>query len=245
MDEKKKRHTIKPGDELGNAVFLERKTINAEAVTHGWLCRCKLCGSEFFSYTAQYNVAMDGCPQCRKLVYNERIKQDMIARWSEHIGERHGELVINGIHLERYKEHNIAVAECHCDCGKDTNIPIVRILQGIATTCGHNTDKNLGIGHKMVKEAAVDGTCVLAIMPDRQVNKNSTTGHKGISQMKNGYYRAYINFRRKQYYLGTYKDIDKAIEARKAAEKEIYGSFLDWYARVHPEQWEKIQKSKQ
>lgn len=59
-----------------------------------------------------------------------------------------------------------------------------------------------------------------------------------------GKYRAYINFKRKQYYLGLYEKIEDAVFARKQAEKHVYGEFLDWYASEHPEEWEKINKKK-
>ena len=95
----------------------------------------------------------------------------------------------------------------------------------------------------IAKEASVDGTSVLCIKPDRAVNKNSTTGHKGISQYPDGRYRAYIYFKRKQYHLGIYDTLQQAVEARKIAEEKIYGGFIEWYTEKFPQQWERINKN--
>lgn len=56
---------------------------------------------------------------------------------------------------------------------------------------------------------------------------------------KYGKYRAYVNFKRKQYYLGLYEKIDDALKARKSAEENIYGN-LKWYQDTYPEEWKKI-----
>ena len=60
--------------------------------------------------------------------------------------------------------------------------------------------------------------------------------------MKGGRFRAYITFRRKQYYLGTFDQIEDAVHARKEAEDKIYGDFLDWYRETYPDRWERLSK---
>ena len=55
-------------------------------------------------------------------------------------------------------------------------------------------------------------------------------------------YRSYITFKRKQYSLGCYKKLEEAIEARKKAEENIYGGFLEWYKGTYPKEWEIINK---
>ena len=59
---------------------------------------------------------------------------------------------------------------------------------------------------------------------------NSTTGIKGVHYSKTqGLYVATIGFQGKQYYLISSTDINICINARKDAEKQIYGNFLVWY----------------
>lgn len=55
------------------------------------------------------------------------------------------------------------------------------------------------------------------------LNKNSTTGQKGVSyQKKLGTYRAYITINRKQIHLGSFATIEEAVKARKAAEEKYF-----------------------
>lgn len=90
--------------------------------------------------------------------------------------------------------------------------------------------------------SAKDGTSVIALKR-ANLNKNNTSGFRGVSYIKKlDKYRAYINFKRKQYNLGLYSDIKDAVKARKAAEEHIYGDFLKYYAEAYPENWEKIKK---
>ena len=120
---------------------------------------------------------------------------------------------------------------------------MTRLKNGIIKECRHCGRKNLKKGREITKDASKEGTNVFAIQ-NRALNKNSTTGVNGVTfrQRENKYY-AYINFKRKQYSLGLYENIEDAAAARKKAEERIYGEFLEWYAETYPEQWAKI-KSK-
>ena len=142
--------------------------------------------------------------------------------------------------MEKYGGKKMTV-RCKCHrCGEIFNVPLSRLKAGGAKVCARCARENLDLGHEVSKALSVDGTLISAIDGRRKVNKNSATGHTGVSRSKNGKYRAYINFRRKQYHLGEYEKIEDAVAARKIAEEEIYGDFLSWYQREFPNQWEKI-----
>lgn len=49
------------------------------------------------------------------------------------------------------------------------------------------------------------------------------TGRTGVFKRKNGTYRAYISHCNKRLNLGTYKTLEEAKDARKAAEKKYWG----------------------
>lgn len=51
---------------------------------------------------------------------------------------------------------------------------------------------------------------------------NNTTGYIGVSARRGGY-RSYITFNKKVIYIGDYKKIEDAIEARKNKEIELFG----------------------
>lgn len=58
----------------------------------------------------------------------------------------------------------------------------------------------------------------------------SSTGILGVSyHVRMGKYQARIQFQGKQYYLGTFDNLEDAAAARKAAEAKLYGDFLAWY----------------
>lgn len=59
------------------------------------------------------------------------------------------------------------------------------------------------------------------------LSKNNTTGVNGVSQMKNGKYRAYINVDKKQIYLGVFNTITEAKKARDDASVKYYGEFAN------------------
>lgn len=199
------------------------------------------------------------CPKCGKK--NERIhsqflksplckgclKEEINAQKKEKAHNEFAGKTINGIKIldisGQEKDGAFLVAAVCPICGKNFETRLSRLKSGIGS-CDKCTEKNLAIGHEIMKAAAVDGTSILSIRPDRALNRNSTTGHTGVSLYANGKYRAYINFKRKQYYLGLYDSLEEAVEARKIAEKEIYGNFLDWYAKEYPDQWKKINRPK-
>lgn len=59
------------------------------------------------------------------------------------------------------------------------------------------------------------------------LSKNNTSGFNGVSKMKNGKYRAYINQDYRQIHLGFYDTAEDAKEARDKASIEKYGEFAN------------------
>lgn len=56
---------------------------------------------------------------------------------------------------------------------------------------------------------------------NKNLDKRNKSGHKGI-YVRNGRYMTYIQHEKKLIYLGTYKNIEDAINARKEAEKMYF-----------------------
>ena len=104
--------------------------------------------------------------------------------------------------------------ECQCKCGN-----VCYVSQNNLT---RKTAQNLEVN-------IVQGTNVGNIKRNTAL-PNSTTGIKGVHYSKTqGLYIATIGFQGKQYYLISSTDINICINARKDAEKQIYGNFLEWY----------------
>lgn len=212
MGERKKGVRIEIGRQYGVITVLSV----AQDRPRKYNCRCGKCGN-IFTCSGQevYKNQGTGCAGCRKAYKNSKKTYELNKAYC---GKKYGDLTVTSVRLEWDGNYgyprNKPLALCRCTCGREKEIPLARILQGGARTCGHGTDKNFKIGREMVAKASVAGTNVLCIQPTRQVNRNSTTGIKGVSKLANGKYRAYICFQRKQYHLGTYDDIGEAKEAR-------------------------------
>lgn len=207
-------------------------------------CRCEICGKIFSQSGHDILKYQDmGCPECRKKQRKKQREEE--AR--SHIGEVYGQLEIIGfVGMREMYGKMTPVMKCLCHkCRKKTEIPLVRLRAGQAKGCANCARMNLRKGQEITRRATVGGTMVTAIDGKRQKNKNNTSGHNGVSRYaQTGKWRAYINFKQKQYHLGLYDCVEDAIAAREAAEKELYGNFLEWYAENHPEEWAKLQARK-
>ena len=206
-------------------------------------CRCEICGHIFSQRGQDILKYQDmGCPECRKKQRKKRREEEA----KSYIGEIYGQLeAIGFVGLREMGNKMTPIMKCLChNCMKKTEIPLVRLRAGQAKECAQCARKNLRLGHGDIRGDIIEGTMVAAIDGRRAVNKNNTSGHNGVSHTKTGKWRAYIFFKGKQYHLGTYESINDAIAAREAAEKELYGDFLEWYAENYPEKWEKLQSRK-
>lgn len=209
-----------------------------------WECQCENCGKIF--QMRQYNILQKdnaGCPDCRKKRKSVLMSQKP-KKWgklaAEHIGEFHGYLEIIGISPNRNKNAIVGICKCH-KCGSITNIILSRVLAGVVTQCVECSRKNLDTGRTIAKEVIKEGTNPIQLGNVRALNKNNTSGHKGVCWYKRGNcWRAYIVFKRKQYSLGLYKNIEDAVAAREEAERQIYGNFLEYYKEKYPLEWTRV-----
>lgn len=95
-----------------------------------------------------------------------------------------------------------------------------------------NTDKDVMIDHKdrnklncVATNLRVASYSINAI--NRDLQSNSTTGHKGVSfDKRRNKYRAYIKKDNKQIWLGYYTTLEDAVEARRKGFEKIYGQSI-------------------
>lgn len=231
-----KRFFIETGKSYGMVDVIRR----ADSPYCRWVCRCQKCGKEFFANATEIKKSKNGCGKCRKEKENIKKNEEL----KRYVGEIYGNLKIVDIIgvVKKYGNRGQTFAKCECQiCGSVSELPLSRLKHGGALKCAKCNLKHLDDGREIGMSMCVCGTSIFAIDGRRVTNKNSSTGHTGVSyHRQSGKYRAYIVFRRKQYSLGTYARIEDAVAARKAAEKEIYGNFLTWYADNHPKDWWKL-----
>lgn len=71
----------------------------------------------------------------------------------------------------------------------------------------------------------VDGTMIYGIQKDRKLNKNNSSGVRGVHYDKDRKrWVAQLMFQRKTHLIGRFKTMREAIAARRQAEKEIENS---------------------
>lgn len=224
---------FKVGDMYKGSKILEIGKIYGKKTFYTF--KCAKCGGN----SGRVHAGFLKFPLCKECLKREMAENTKEKRSTEFSGK-----TVNGIKIldisGQGEDGAYCVAAICPVCGEEFETKLSRIKSGIGS-CDKCAEKNLEAGKKIVKDAAVEGTCIIQIT-NRALNRNSTTGHKGVSLLPSGKYRAYIYFKRKQYYLGLYESVEDAAEARAKAEKEIYGNFLKWYEETYPDQWEKINR---
>lgn len=77
------------------------------------------------------------------------------------------------------------------------------------------------------------GTFVNGTQPGKlhsKLTKANKSGVVGVNYDRSrGKWMAGIRFQGQKYNLGRFDSFEDAVEARKKAEKEIFGNFLEWY----------------
>ena len=99
------------------------------------------------------------------------------------------------------------------------------LTNGTTTSCGCKNEEN------RAKLPAydlwlIDGSMKCAIKKDKKLNKNNTSGVRGVHfDESRGLWIAQIMFQRKAHLLGRFKTKREAIKARKAGEEKYFGKY--------------------
>lgn len=127
---------------------------------------------------------------------------------------------------------------CECECGNTIIVKNDSLVGKKRKSCGCLKKKTAIENNKIALENRkkydlIEGTCIRSIDHPKLL-KNNVSGVTGVYyDTKNKRWRARIEFKGKKYYLGSHKLKEDAIKARKEAEKEIYGKFLEWYNKEY------------
>ncbi len=133
--------------------------------------------------------------------------------------------------------------KCKCDCGNVVLATTTYIKTGHTKSCGClNREKasNRLKDHKFItarekyrKENFLkDGTSLALIKNTEKLRKNNTSKVTGVSYDKqNKNWRARIFVKGKNINLGSFSNIEDAIEARKEAEEKYFKPILDKYTK--------------
>ncbi len=179
-----------------------------------WRCRCA-CGNEAFVSAGQMTKGYTKSCGCLE---RPPIK--------DYEGKKFGRLTVkeyagkwNGIH--RWK--------CVCDCGNETVVGQTALQSGKTKSCGCLQAEVYKKNLRLVNSTSV--TVLEAVKNKRR--KNNTSGYTGVyHENKKDRWSARMIFQGKKYYLGTFSNIEDAINARMTGEK-MRDDFLDWYYKEY------------
>lgn len=203
-------------------------------------CKCKKCGTirEIEAKILNRNTKAYSC-KCTKTENGVNPKNDLDL--TDPVVFSHKNIKV------LYKVSGFgacSVWKCKCLlCRKEWDIAQFSLLSGDVVSCGCYRS-SLSSQNAGARVGRTNGTSVSRIKSNK-LNKNNTSGVTGVYYNKNMQkWFASIMFKGKTFFLGYYLNKQGAIDARKIAEKELYGNFLEWYAEEYPKQWERLNKDK-
>ncbi len=178
-----------------------------------WRCKCD-CGGETVSSTYRLTTGLTSHCGCRKI-------RDLT-------GQRFGKLTVLGLSDKRAPrgKRTVILWECLCDCGEITYKATDTLKNDDVNMCS-NCAGAYNASHARKSAGFTDGT-QLSKLRDMKPAANNPSGVRGVQFHKqSNKWRARIKFKGKEIGLGYYHDFQDAVDARKKAEEEYYGAFLE------------------
>lgn len=207
------------GQRFGKLTVLsptEQRIDNGSVV---WKCKCD-CGN--FAEVSARRLIRGKARSCGCLSNPPR---------KDYIGKRFGRLTVidyAGTAKQLGKAGTANFWKCRCDCGSESVVSQTELQSGGTRSCGC-LQKELaleGLG-------LVDGTSAVMLERNKEhLRTNNKSGYTGVFRAADGKWVAYINFKKKRYWLGRYSDKEDAIKARQRGE-EMHDTFLEWYHTVY------------
>ena len=113
---------------------------------------------------------------------------------------------------------------CRCDCGRETVVKTCHLRGEHTKSCGCQSGSG---GSRAARgPACAEGTCA-EMLASGTVRRNNTSGVPGVDWLaKKQRWRATICFKGKRRYLGSYVNLEDAVQARKRAEENLFEPFL-------------------
>ena len=180
-----------------------------------WLCKCS-CGAE---YEVPGTLLKTGKrTHCSADIHKKNAYKDVT-------GEKFGRLTALYV-AKRYAKGGSVIWHCKCDCGNEVDVSYNSLMYSNLKSCGcqkKEHDQKLASYLTHVAGTSID------MLKSKKIPTDNTTGYKGVYFVR-GKYIAKIVFQKKQYFLGTYDDIEGAAEARREAEKVLFDDVAEHYS---------------
>lgn len=205
-----KRRDIQ-GQQFGKLTALEPLPRDGRQGTY-WRCRCQ-CGRE-----CQVSYANLSSGRSRSCGCSRRV---------DLTGGRYGLLTVLGLSekpAETGRKARLWI--CRCDCGAITYKTTDALRRDVRNSCAACA-KAYAVSRMRACSGFVAGTQLSRIRDGNRVSGNAS-GFRGVYYDKRtGRWRARLRFKGKLYSLGTYAELQDAVNARKRGEAAYYGAFLE------------------
>ena len=143
-------------------------------------------------------------------------------KWRDLTGQKFGRLqIVEFAYIKDTKNY----WKCQSDCWNIVYKHTASLTKGTTISCGCKNEENR-VSLPNLDRGLVDGTMFCGIKKDRKLNKNNTSGVRGVHFDKDReLWVAQIMFQRKAHILGRFKTKIEAVKARKAGEEEYFGKY--------------------
>ena len=214
------------GKRFGRLVVLE-PTEERQQGSVIWKCKCD-CGN--ICYVSRSNLEQGYTKSCGCLhlqLVKERNKEIHTKQLE---GQRFGRLV--AIEPTNKRDGSFIIWKCKCDCGNITYVNSHNLLHKNTFSCGclnaekarNNATKNIS---EFKKENYIENTRI-DFLTRTTKNKNNTSGYTGVYlRKKDEKYVAYLEFKGKRKFIGSFDTAEEAAEAREKMKNEIVNPFLE------------------
>lgn len=193
-----------------------------------YVCMCD-CGT--IREVTKHSLTSGGSKSCgciarEKLI--ERSTGSISKRRKNLTGQRFGRLVALEFAGTARKR---SYWKCVCDCGNTVKVDAQFLLHGRTTSCGCVGSKNIEKCQAAQRAKELVENTNLSLL-NNVPNKNNKSGRKGVYfNNKKQVFIAKITFQGTRYYLGSFKDYEKAVIAREEAEERLFNPILEKYER--------------
>lgn len=192
---------------------------------HYYTCRCE-CGAVKDVYDSSLRLGKSrSCLSCANRGQKPAMTETALRKAKKKEGQTINGWKVLEVLPEKAGSAFLCMAICP-KCGKEAKVKLTTLVKITkCAACAHDIGQKADTVHAVTY---VDGSSLSSIRARTggRINKNSTSGANGVGKDCHGRWRAYINFQRKQFYLGSYDTIEEAVAARKEAEELIYAPYL-------------------
>ena len=194
-----------------------------------WLFHCE-CGTEkILPYNQVKWCGVRSCGCIRRECMEKLNKKDISNR-------RFGRLLAICPTEERAGSGSV-VWECRCDCGNTAFYSVNELNTGNVRSCGCLYRDTRTDGTKN-RNDFIDNTNISILVAAKKPRADNTSGVTGVYLNKDNKWIAYLSYKKKRYYLGTFNEKNDAVKARRRAEETFHNPMIE-------EHWNELPKERQ